>query len=184
MAGDRKKPPAGDLPEDDLALWRQVAGSAKPLPGRTPKTDKPAEPGEAAAAPPPVKPRARPAAPAPARPELAPGAQADVDKRTADRLKRGRLPVEARLDLHGMTQEEAQAELAGFLARAQSAGKRCVLVITGKGAGREGGVLRRQLPQWLNQPANRARIVAFSSAQPRDGGHGAVYVLLKRLRNS
>lgn len=177
MAGDRKKPP---LPEEDLALWRHVAGSAKPLPGRASKKKKPAE---AAAATPPAKPRARPAEPVPARPELTPGAQADVDKRTADRLKRGKLPIEARLDLHGMTQEQAQDELTGFLARAQSSGKRCVLVITGKGPGREGGVLRRQLPQWLNLPANRARIVAFSSAQPRDGGHGAVYVLLKRLRD-
>lgn len=182
MAGDRKKPPAGNLPEEDLALWRQVAGSAKPLPGKEPRKDKPAEP--AAAPPPPPKPRARPAEPMPAPAELTPGARADVDKRTADRLKRGKLPIEARLDLHGMTQEEALTELAGFLARVQSAGKRCVLVITGKGAGREGGVLRRQLPQWLNQPDNRARIVAFSSAQPRDGGHGAVYVLLKRLRES
>lgn len=182
MAGDRKKPPAGSLPEDDLALWRQVAGSAKPLPGKAPRKDKPAEP--AAAPPPSPKPRARPAEPMPAPAELTPGARADVDKRTADRLKRGKLPIEARLDLHGMTQEEALTELAGFLARVQSAGKRCVLIITGKGAGREGGVLRRQLPQWLNQPANRARVVAFSSAQPRDGGHGAVYVLLKRLRES
>lgn len=180
MAGGRKKPSAGDLPEEDMALWRQVADTAKPLPGKKPQKDKAPEP---AAAPPPAKPRARPAEPVASGPELAPGARADVDKRTADRLKRGKLPIEARLDLHGMTQEAAHGELAGFLARTQAAGKRCVLVITGKGAGREGGVLRRQLPQWLNQPANRARIVAFCSAQPRDGGHGAVYVLLKRLRD-
>jgi len=98
-------------------------------------------------------------------------------------MKRGRLPIEGRLDLHGHRQSEAHRELDAFLARAQVAGKRCVLIVTGKGVGKdEGGVLRRMVPRWLNEPANRARILAFDQAQPKDGGMGALYVLLKRRR--
>ncbi len=111
-----------------------------------------------------------------------------VDKRSVDRLRRGKLPVEARLDLHGMTQTEAETALARFLAGAQAAGRRCVLVITGKGAARERemfespGVLKRMVPVWLNAPANRARVLAFAAARPQHGGAGALYVLLKRQR--
>ncbi len=111
-----------------------------------------------------------------------------VDKRSVDRLRRGKLPVEARLDLHGMTQNEAEAALARFLAGAQTAGRRCVLVITGKGAARERemfespGVLKRMVPVWLNAPANRALVLAFAAARPQHGGSGALYVLLKRQR--
>ena len=188
MTGKSKKPsPPGQVPEDDRDLWRRVTKDAKPLLGRTPpREDRPKaetpRPGE--------KPRTAPAVPraaerpAPQRPELAAGALADVDKRTADRLKRGKLDIEGRLDLHGMTEEEARREVGRFLADAQGAGRRCVLIITGKGPGREGGVLRRALPQWLNQPGNRARLVAFAPAQPRHGGHGAVYLLLKRTRGT
>lgn len=188
MAGRGKKPPAsGPLGDDDLNLWRQVTKDAKPLKDR-PTPDRKAP----VAAPEPSQPEAKAAPrrapvrreepPAPPAPNLTPGALADVDKRTAERLKRGKLPIEGRLDLHGHRQEEARGELAEFLADAQAAGKRCVLVITGKGPGREGGVLRQNLPQWLNHPANRARVVAFAPAQPKDGGHGAYYLLLRRRR--
>src|SRR5690606_40629743 len=70
---------------------------------------------------------------------------------------------------------------AGFLARSQALGRRCVLVVTGKGRGREeSGVLRRQVPHWLNQPSLRARILAFDYARPEHGGMGALYLLLDR----
>ena len=66
---------------------------------------------------------------------------------------------------------------------AQAAGKRGVLVITGKGRADQGyGVLRRAVPTWLNQPPNRARIIAVHDAQPRDGGSGALYLLLRKRR--
>ncbi len=127
------------------------------------------------------------AAPQPKGPKkllpLAPGRSGDVDGRTLDRLKRGRLRPEARLDLHGMTQDEAHGALVSFMADAQAGGKRCVIVITGRGRNSEGGgVLRNQTPNWLNTPAIRARILAFATAQPRDGGDGALYVLLRRIR--
>jgi DNA-nicking Smr family endonuclease len=106
-----------------------------------------------------------------------------VARRQAERLRRGLLPIEGRLDLHGHRQDEAERELADFLARAQAADKRCVLVVTGKGSGKaEAGVLRRMVPLWLNRPPNRARILAFAQAQPKDGGLGALYLLLKRRR--
>ena len=171
-----------------MDLWRRVTRDAKPLAGRTPPRQEDTPKGEASR--PGAKPRTAPPVsrtaerPAPRQPELSAGALADVDKRTADRLKRGKLDIEGRLDLHGMTEEEARREVGSFLADAQGVGKRCVLIITGKGPGREGGVLRRALPQWLNQPSNRARLIAFAPAQPRHGGHGAFYLLLKRQREA
>ncbi|MCZ6606432.1 MAG: Smr/MutS family protein, partial [Alphaproteobacteria bacterium] len=133
-------------------------------------------------------PVARPAPPGPPPvprlPEIGPGDRAGVDKRTAKRLKRGPLAVEARMDLHGLTQEEAHRALSAFVQGSQAAGRRGVLVITGKGLRPDGttGVLRAAVPRWLNQPDLRERIVAFTHATPRDGGDGALYLLLKRKR--
>ncbi len=117
-------------------------------------------------------------------PELKTGASPGVDKRTAARLKRGQLDIDGRIDLHGMTQAKAHRALAGFLTASQGAGKRCVLVITGKGLRPTGetGVLRNLVPRWMNAPAIRGRVLSFCTAQPRDGGTGALYVLLKRKR--
>ena len=84
---------------------------------------------------------------------------------------------------HGMTQAEAHGALSAYLDRAQGATRRCILVITGKGRVSEnGGVLRTMVPRWLNAPATRARVLAIAPAQPKDGGAGALYVLLRRLR--
>jgi DNA-nicking Smr family endonuclease len=91
--------------------------------------------------------------------------------------------VDATLDLHGHTQAQAHRELSAFLAGAQAAGKRCVVVVTGKGIGTEGGgVLRAQVPRWLNEPENRPRVLAFDYAQPQHGGMGALYVLLRKKK--
>jgi DNA-nicking Smr family endonuclease len=116
-------------------------------------------------------------------PPLAPDAAPGLDRRTAERLRGGALPIEARLDLHGMTQAEAHRALDTFLARAVEAEKRCVLVITGKGGRMAGdGVLRAAVPRWLNEAPNRARLLAFAPAQPQHGGAGALYLLLRRRR--
>jgi DNA-nicking Smr family endonuclease len=109
--------------------------------------------------------------------ELTANAAPGLDRRSAERLRRGARRIEARLDLHGMTQAEAHGELEVFLARADAARQRCVLVITGKG-----GVLRAGVPRWINEQPNRSRVLAFSPAQPRDGGAGAFYILLRRRR--
>jgi DNA-nicking Smr family endonuclease len=111
-------------------------------------------------------------------------------------LRRGQLPIDARLDLHGWTQGEAHHALAGFIESAHAAGQRCLLVITGKGGrakthdaddphgggGAVPGVLRAAVPNWLNQPPLRPLILGFAGAQPKHGGSGALYVLLKRKR--
>ena len=91
------------------------------------------------------------------------------------------MAIDGRIDLHGMTQDAAHAALTGFIAHSHEAGRRCVLVITGKGrAG--GGVLRAQVPRWLNQGPLRERILGFSYARPQHGGDGALYVLIRRRR--
>ncbi len=117
-------------------------------------------------------------------PELKTGASPGVDKRTAVRLKRGQLAIDGRIDLHGMTQATAHRALEAFVTASQGAGKRCVLVIPGKGLRPSGetGVLRNLVPRWMNAPAIRGRVLSFCTAQPRDGGTGALYVLLKRKR--
>jgi DNA-nicking Smr family endonuclease len=164
---------------------------AKPLKRQRPAAKKAAAPSSASAGPAaqPAPKRLLPPLPVPALPpkppELEPGRFAGVDKRLAERLKRGQLPIEGMLDLHGLTQEEAHRQLDGFLALSATAGRRCVLVITGKGAWREeAGILREMVPRWLNEAPNRGRVLAIATAQPRHGGSGALYVLLKRRRES
>ena len=118
-------------------------------------------------------------------PELGHGVAPGVDKQNNKRLIKGRKIIEARLDLHGQTQEEARANLISFIQRSGARQHRCVLVITGKGLrlhSGEIGVLRRNVPRWLNEPPIRPLVLAFSHATPKDGGEGALYVLLKRNR--
>lgn len=114
---------------------------------------------------------------------LSADAYAGVDRRTMERMRRGKLPIDARLDLHGSYQDAAQADLNAFISSCAATGCRVVLVITGKGSVREGGgVLRRRLPDWLNQSACRSHVLAFATARPEHGGGGAFYVLLRRRR--
>ena len=115
---------------------------------------------------------------------LSPGLSADVDKKTLLRLKRGQLRPEARLDLHGMSQSEAFTSLVQFVTHAHTCRFRCVLAITGKGDVKQGGgVLRNQFPNWLNSKELRPYVLGFSEAQPRDGGGGAFYILVRRKRS-
>ncbi|HEY9537976.1 MAG TPA: Smr/MutS family protein, partial [Kiloniellaceae bacterium] len=115
--------------------------------------------------------------------ELSHGSRDGLDRRKAERLSRGKLPIEATLDLHGLRQAEAHRRLDDFLADSQAAGKRCVLVVTGKGLHKEeAGVLRSAVPRWLNEAPNRSRVLSFDYAQPKHGGSGALYVLLRRRR--
>jgi DNA-nicking Smr family endonuclease len=158
----------------DIALWHETTREVVPLRGR----------GSAPpAVPKPAVPPARPAAavPAAALPPL--GRLAGIDRASAERLKRGLRPIEARLDLHGMTQVEAHQALAKFVAASHRAGRRCVLVITGRGLGNDGGgVLQRAVPRWLEETELRRHLLAIGTAQPRHGGAGALYLLLKRNR--
>jgi DNA-nicking Smr family endonuclease len=113
-----------------------------------------------------------------------------IDRRTDQKLKRGQMPVDATLDLHGLSQERAHRRLNSFLAKASAEGSRTVLVITGKGRAdpaEEGavpaerrGILREAVPRWIEQAPLRDLVWGIRPAGPRQGGHGALYVLLKR----
>jgi len=105
----------------------------------------------------------------------------DIDRRSWQRLKRGEITIDGRIDLHGLTQAQAHERLNGFIVAMQARGCRTVLVITGLGRSGD-GILRHMVPRWLNEPDNRQRIVTFTQAQLKHGGAGALYVLLKRLR--
>jgi DNA-nicking Smr family endonuclease len=106
-------------------------------------------------------------------------------RREKQQIARGRTAIDARIDLHGMTQAEAHMRLVRFLRRAQSDGAKFVLVITGKGARSrdpDRGVLRRQVPLWLQLPDLRDAVVGFEEAHIAHGGEGALYVRLRRPR--
>jgi DNA-nicking Smr family endonuclease len=179
------------ISEEERALWELIAKTATPLRRRRKSEPKPLPPPEIPApklakaktkAPPPKPPA--PVAPPPARPhELTHGHAVGIDKRQAERFRRGKTPIEGKIDLHGRTQQEAHDDLHHFLARAHAAGKRMVLVITGKGiTGAKTGVLRENVPRWLNEPGLRRHVLAFDYAEPQHGGQGALYVLLKRKK--
>src|SRR6185437_14768111 len=102
---------------------------------------------------------------------------APLGRRMRQRVARGREAIDARMDLHGLTQAEAHAALSRFLYAASARGARLVLVITGKGGrgGGERGVLRRQVPHWLALPDMRELVIGFEDAHIAHGGEGALY---------
>ena len=185
MAGRRINP-------DEEALWQEITDSVKPLdPNRRNQKTETDDPVPEATATqsitsqqakkkkliPPHEPRLHP--PGPVNPD------AGVDKRTLGRLKKGKMAIDARIDLHGHTRESAYRALCGFIESAYDRQNRCVLVITGKGLraseGRE-GVLKQAVPEWFSGSKLKPMIVSWQPAQPRDGGSGALYVLIKRRR--
>jgi DNA-nicking Smr family endonuclease len=174
------------LRAEDVELWRRVARDIVPMPGRSPHPDRGRLARNAAGTPavqsatpaPPLRKTPATLAPPPPPPPL--DQFAGIDRATAERLKRGRRAIEARLDLHGMTQAEAHHALFGFVARSRTAGRRCVLVITGHGR-IGGGVLKSAVPRWLHEPEMRRHVLAIAPARPQHGGAGALYILLRRL---
>ena len=184
--------------DDDMVLWQRVITEVKPLKSNidlaefaalfaqpdhlAPPVAKP--PGRMQK--PPVKPARRPiAATSPASVkkanpvDLRLGERAGIDGRTQRRLFRGDVPVDRQLDLHGLTAARAESRLAQFIETAARDGRRCVLVITGKGA----GILRGLVPDWLKRQPLSSYILALAEARPHDGGSGALYVLLRRKRS-
>jgi DNA-nicking Smr family endonuclease len=180
---------------DELELWRHVAQSVRPIKSKR----RPAQPKEAAPSAPAAKPKAaKPTAAPPAKPQppaapakphqLTHGLSHGIDRRQAERFRKGKLAIEGKIDLHGRTQQDAHDDLLAFLRRAHAAGKRTVLVVTGKGMTTSQrkptatGILRQAVPRWLNETAFRSLVLAFDYAEPQHGGEGALYVLLKRVR--
>jgi DNA-nicking Smr family endonuclease len=132
-------------------------------------------------------------APAPPKPK-APPPIATFDRKKVRKIRSGQVDIEARIDLHGMRQDEAHMALVSFLYRCQGKGQRWVLIITGKGKlsdhdddapfdmtrQRERGVLKRNVPRWLDEPELRGHVVSYTTAAPHHGGEGALYVHLRK----
>jgi DNA-nicking Smr family endonuclease len=177
------------LSEEERALWESVARQIKPL-RKKPRAAKPIASATVSEPPPAAKPAATPRpvhpvqAPRPSKPSAPP--LAPLGRRERTKLSRGRNEIDARLDLHGMTQVRAHRALFEFLQHAHHDGLSFVLVITGKGkvgaAESERGVLRRQVPQWLSLPEFRSLVVGFEEAHIGHGGEGALYVRIRRSK--
>ena len=177
------------LSDEEEALWAGITRAIKPLKSAAKTTLKSSATPPAASTPAPSQTRSHPVTsretPRPS-PPLAP-----LGRRLKQRVARGREPIDARLDLHGMTQQEAHAALLRFLHRAQASGVKTALVVTGKGlrkssssdghdADYKPGVLKRQVPMWLALPEFRPLVVGFDDAHVGHGGEGALYVRLRR----
>ena len=184
-AGMRRK---RSLSEEERQLWDSVARQVKPL-RKSPRLAKPGAveadaPGMGPA------PAQRPPSPVkispPPRPQAPP--LAPIGRRERAQLSRGKKEIDARIDLHGMTQTRAHRALFGFLQRAQHEGFAFVLVITGKGKvmgddhTRERGVLKRAVPLWLESAELRPFVIGFEEAHIGHGGEGALYVRVRRSR--
>jgi DNA-nicking Smr family endonuclease len=172
------------LSEDELALWAHVASSVKPLPGRK-MPPLPATPPVLAE----VKATglftaldSRPAEP----PRLKP--LVPLERRLRQRVTRGQAPIQGIIDLHGMRQDEAHRALLNFIHRKHHEGASVVIVVTGKGGGGTletgRGVLRRMVPHWLADPGMRRCVLGYEEAAQHHGGGGALYVRLRRHRET
>lgn len=193
--------------DDERALWDTVAKQADPIRKPSPEPPEPDHRTPKPKQPPTPKPPAkqRPISPGSFRVggqvnhhgthDLLPGLAEQMskgpirmDKRTHSKMSKGKLSPEARLDLHGMTLATAYSELNAFIMSSHRAGKRLVLVITGKGKDRDmgdaiptrNGVLRHQVPQWLSRPPTGPLILQITPAAARHGGYGAYYVYLRK----
>jgi DNA-nicking Smr family endonuclease len=172
------------LSAEERVLWTTVIKSVAPLRG-VKETD---DDGETIGGT--IRPKPSAAGPAPIPPLPAEGKHlplAPLGRRMKQRVARGKEAIDGRLDLHGLTQSEAHAALLRFLRAANARGARLVLVITGKGAregGSERGVLKRQVPHWLGLPEFRTLVVGFEDAHVTHGGEGALYVRVRRSKQS
>ncbi|RWO83048.1 MAG: DNA mismatch repair protein MutS [Mesorhizobium sp.] len=169
------------LSEDDRVLWNLVARTAKPLKGKSAVDIPDIGPDIADDTKPMLRDQAM--APAAATKARTQNVSHALDEPTLEKLSKGRLPIEGRVDLHGLSQDEAYSLLFSFLHRAHAGGIRYVLVITGKGSSSGGdGILRRAVPAWLSTPAFRPLVSSHDHAARKHGGSGALYIRLRRTR--
>jgi DNA-nicking Smr family endonuclease len=180
------------LTGEERVLWTAVTRSIAPLREGARDTEEVADAAQPQPSPPPPKKRAAKPAPIPQAPPPAPPPApplTPLGRRMRARVARGKEAIDARLDLHGLTQSEAHAALFHFVRGGSARGARLVLVITGKGSrnseARDGGgrgVLRRQVPHWLGLPEFRDFVLGFEDAHVAHGGEGALYVRLRKAR--
>lgn len=177
----KNKPPKngskGGLSDEDAVLWEKAVSDVKGLKNKV-KNTKTAPKNK----PPSITPKPKQLPPKALPKSMDVPAGTGLDTRTDERLRRGQMRIEGRLDLHGMTQEQARTALRNFIVARQQRGNRCVLVITGKGS-MKGGILKQKVPDWLWEPPLRDLVLRFYPARPQDGGDGALYVLLRRSRD-
>lgn len=195
MSAKRQTPTQGSrrLSKEELALWLQVTRTITPRAGVL--TPEPVQMEGSPASAPPIPAAAQrhehPPKPSkgPYRPQPLP--LAPIERRLRQRLSRGQISIDMKIDLHGMRQDEAHSALRGFLTRARQSEARVVLVVTGKGVGKtrseagriaDVGVLRRTVPHWLSAPELRTIVLGFEEAAPAHGGSGALYVRLRGKR--
>lgn len=164
------------LTPEEKKLWHRVGRTVRLMPGRA------LDPADAEPVDAPLQPRA--AAPAVETKATRPRKPSLPDDLSGQRkIRRGQSEIDARLDLHGHTQDTAHEELVEFLLRQAGQGARCVLVITGKG--RLGtGILRSRLFDWIADPSLRPFIAGYAAAHPRHGGAGATYIFLRSANRS
>ncbi len=193
---DKKKPSSrkANLTQEDKALWAYVTQDVTPIKHENAVAEN-SENEAAEDAPVPQAPNVtvqpqflpdagKPAA-APSRTAHDLHSHADIDARSFDRFRKGEMPIEATLDLHGLTQQNAYDRVVSFITSQVAQGKRCVMIITGKGrnaADGEIGVLKQMLPIWLEQPTLKTHILKMRTARHFHGGSGAYYLLLKRRK--
>ncbi|MBM7049138.1 MULTISPECIES: Smr/MutS family protein [Rhizobium] len=188
MASERKDKER-KLSAEDRILWGRVAKSTRPMAGRMADMEA-FEAALAAEAASEEKARAAKAgtAPVPTDPQNGPtpakqpsGRHHQLERPVKRKIAKGRLALEARIDLHGLIQSEAHGMLLDFLLRAHGRGLRHVLVITGKGSsmGSE-GALKRAVPLWFSKPEFRFLISSYETAAQHHGGDGALYIRLSR----
>jgi len=181
MAKDRK------LSTDERILWGRVAKSTRPMAGKTEELTELDAFLAAAEAEIEKAEQQRKTAPAAEQAPQAPavkktsGVHHPLERPVKRKIAKGRLALEARIDLHGLVQSEAHVILLDFLIRAHERGMRHVLVITGKGSslGSE-GALKRAVPFWFSKPEFRYLISSYETAAQHHGGEGALYIRLAR----
>lgn len=205
----RKRKSGTASSNDDLALWSKVTETVRPLRKSRSELRAPLMPSatraERSAAADEELPSASEARPTPAKKpaEEPPHARSappltGLDRRTRQKLARGNAEIDDRIDLHGLGRDAARISLKNFLISARAAGRRTVLVITGKGQSpysshtlhgyqhvntpERQGVIRRALPQWLDEPEFRVHVAGYQPAHPRHGGGGAFYIRLRKPR--
>ena len=166
----RKTPP---LSYSEKLLWRQVTQDVAAWKELSALEPPPAEAKPNTIADPEfvVRPKVRPTY----------GRGVGIDRNTQEKLQRGKMPIDGKLDLHGFTQSEAFVALNRFVLSHVRRQSRCILIVTGKG--RDGvGILRQSVPRWLEEPDLKQFILSLSSARVQHGAEGALYVLLRRAR--
>ena len=179
----RKKEHA--LAPDDRILWEKVARTVTPLgPPRAMMTELEAVDFEKLLEAPKSEPVLPTAAKIPIKPKIEKSSVKPpeaIDEPIQRRIAKGKVGIEARIDLHGMTQDEAHGLLMSFIARAAQRHLRTVLVITGKGRSpKSEGALKRAVPLWLAQPAFASHVSGYADAAQSHGGEGALYVRLRK----